>query len=728
MNRIAATLLVFIFCTIAIASGETPLLPSVHHEIEVRLEPTRQTLRVTDHITLPAESGTELMFYLHAGLDPRVETSAGEARLEKIGDDGFNARYRLKLPASTRRFSLAYQGRLHHALESSAVEQSRGFRDSVGLIDERGSFLSAASLWYPQFEDFSYLTFDLEVDLPAGWRAVSQGRQLERAEVADGVRERWTEARPQQEIYLIAAQFTKYHETFGTDSRALEAQVFLRAPDQRLAAKYLDATASYLRMYEKLLGPYPYAKFALVENFWETGFGMPSFTLLGPKVIRLPFIINSSYPHEILHNWWGNGVYVDYATGNWSEGLTAYLADHLIKQQQGQAVAYRQQTLQKYRDYAAAGRDFALAEFRGRHSPATEAVGYGKTLMLFHMLRNEIGDDAFRNGLQRLYREYRFKTAAFSDLERVFAETAGRPLGKFFAQWVERAGAPELVLSQPRATSDETGFRLEFTLAQRQAGPPYALEVPIAITLDGATRALQQTVSMTARVQRYAIELPRRPIRLDVDPQFDLFRKLAPEETPAAFTRLFGARELVVVLPHSATNEMKSAWQTFARGLGNTGPSVEIVWDDQIETLPTERAVAVLGWANRFAGEMQDALALEGVEFADEQVKIGLTQTSRLGRAFAWITHSDDDARAGVPRAWITADLAAALPGLGRKLPHYHKYSYLAFSGDEPQNSLKGRWDISDSPLTAVLKADSPRASLESQAALLPGEDENYAQ
>ena len=31
-------------------------------------------------------------------------------------------------------------------------------------------------------------------------------------------------------------------------------------------------------MYNKLLGPYPYTKFALVENFWETGYGMPSFT------------------------------------------------------------------------------------------------------------------------------------------------------------------------------------------------------------------------------------------------------------------------------------------------------------------------------------------------------------------------------------------------------------------------------------------------------------------
>ena len=65
-----------------------------------------------------------------------------------------------------------------------------------------------------------------------------------------------------------------------------EAQVYLRKPDPALASKYLDATSRYLRMYNELIGPYPYKKFALVENFWETGFGMPSFTLLGPKIIE----------------------------------------------------------------------------------------------------------------------------------------------------------------------------------------------------------------------------------------------------------------------------------------------------------------------------------------------------------------------------------------------------------------------------------------------------------
>ncbi len=141
---------------------------------------------------------------------------------------------------------------------------------------------------------------------------------------------------------------------------------FFADSDDKLADKYLKMTGVYLKMYEDMLGPYPYSKFALVENFWETGYGMPSFTLLGEKIIRFPFIIYSSYPHELLHNYWGNSVYVDYDKGNWCEGITAYMADHMLKEQRGQGADYRRNTLEKFTDFVNTDNDFPLSEFLNR--------------------------------------------------------------------------------------------------------------------------------------------------------------------------------------------------------------------------------------------------------------------------------------------------------------------------------------------------------------------------
>ncbi|MBZ0090051.1 MAG: hypothetical protein K8H90_06710, partial [Thermoanaerobaculia bacterium] len=365
-------------------------------------------------------------------------------------------RYRARLPAAGGVLELSYSGPFDFGLGPLAEEYQRGFRETAGIVSREGVYLAGNGFWYPQLGR-ELVEFTLTAKVPDGWHLVSQGNGVSRD--AEG-RARWDSAGPMDEIYLVGGPLTRYRQAAG----AVEAEVYLRQPDEALAGKYLAATAQYLEMYRGLLGPYPYGKFALVENFWETGYGMPSFTLLGPQVIRLPFILASSYPHEILHNWWGNSVFVDYERGNWCEGLTAYLADHLIQEQRGQGEAYRRDTLQKYRSYVRDGRDFPLVEFRARHSAATEAVGYGKALMGFHMLRRELGDDGFRAWALRFYREEKGKQASFADVRRTVEAVAGADLGRFFRDWTERAGAAELAVEGVEVVAAAAGFEVRGTL------------------------------------------------------------------------------------------------------------------------------------------------------------------------------------------------------------------------------------------------------------------------
>ena len=53
--------------------------------------------------------------------------------------------------------------------------------------------------------------------------------------------------------------------------------------------------------------------------------------------------------------------------------------------------------------------------------------------------------------------------------------------------------------------------------------------------------------------------------------------------------------------------------------------------------------------------------------------------------------------------AWVATDTAAAVPGWARKLPHYGKYGYLGFTGDEPKNTVKGQWPVTESPLSVPI-------------------------
>jgi aminopeptidase N len=671
-----------------------------HHALEVRIDPAAHRLEVRDEIRLPKDGPETLEFQLHAGLDPRIESDGATLnRLAGAANHGAGIpveTYRVTLPPGTRAFTLTYAGKIHHPVTELGEEYARSFSASPGIIGADGVFLGGSSYWYPTVLGSPFLSFEMRVRLPEGWRSVSQGERSDRTEVG-GVTDTWREMSPQEEIYLIAGPFTEYDRATAT----ADAVVFLREPDEALAGRYLELTGRYLEMYQRLIGRYPYAKFALVENFWETGYGMPSFTLLGPRVIRLPFIPYTSYPHEILHNWWGNGVYVDYGSGNWSEGLTSYLADHLLKEQRGDGAEYRRAALQKYADYVDTNKDFPLVEFRGRHNSVTEAVGYGKTLMVFHMLRRQLGDRKFTQGLRRFYADNVFKVADWSDVAKAFNAVADEPLDAFFDQWITRPGAPELRLSDVAVEETGSGFRLRALIEQTQDAPPYALKVPVAVQIEGREQAELHEVSMTGRKQAFALELPARPLRLAVDPAFDLFRRLHRAEIPPAISQALGGDRVLMVLPSAAPEPLREAYAQLARSWQRgRGAEVELRRDDELDALPDDRVVWLFGWENRFRPLLDEALTAYDFESTPDSVSVGgkrLTRAENVAVVLARHLANPDQAL-----AWIATDNVAAMPGLARKLPHYGKYSYLGFAGDEPDNVLKGQWPVIASPLSVT--------------------------
>ncbi len=698
--------------------------PVIHHRLKVRIDPGENALVVEDTVTLPDSDtflpGDRGHFVLHTGLTPSRRGEGARFRKARRGEipPGFDevltpsgkagdtplTLYEYRLKTSTRTFTVTYQGTLAHPLVQAGETYARDFKETAGTITEDGVYLAGSSFWLPWFGE-ALVTFEMDVTLPSGWKSVSQGERTEELDEGEAARATWRCLHPQDQVYLVAGRWTEYVR----DGARVTAMAFLREPDEGLANRYLDATERYIAMYDDLLGPYPYQKFALVENFWETGYGMPSFTLLGSRVIRLPFIITSSYPHEILHNWWGNGVYVDYSSGNWCEGLTAYLADHLLQEQRGRAREYRETTLQKYTDYAARGEDFPLTEFLERHSSTTEAVGYGKASMFFHMLRLELGDTLFIEGLRRFYEAHRFEEASWSDLEDAFEAVSGRSLQPLFQQWVERTGAPSLRLGEVQvepSSGTENSYRLVIELEQIQPGPPYLLKVPVAVTLDGRKEAMVTTLDMTNARQTFEFEVPGRPLRVDVDPARDVFRTLDRDETPPALSGVFGAGEVTILVPSAAPETVRAGYEALAGAWREANPEhVRVVSDAATEEFPSTEGVWVLGWENRWVQHVLEGLHRYDVSVTPEATRIGHTEIPRKNHALVLAMRSPQAPDQVV--ALVAADLAEAMPGLARKLPHYHKYSYLGFEGDEPTNMAKGRWPVLDSPLTRLLPSQA---------------------
>ena len=531
---------------------------------------------------------------------------------------------------------------------------------------------------------------------PAGWQTVSQGRRSDSFDEQDGHVDKWEVDTPTEEIFVIAAEFVEYEYAVGN----ILAMAFLRDEDDGLANKYLETTAQYMEMYKDLVGPYPYSKFALVENFWETGYGMPSFTLLGPQVIRFPFILHSSYPHELLHNWWGNGVFVDFETGNWCEGLTTYMADHLIAEQRGTGDDYRRTTLQGYTDYVTDDNEFPLREFLSRTNASSSSIGYGKTAMMWDMLRGEVGDENFRKSFQKFYRDNQFRRAGFDDIRRAFEEVTGRNLEAFFHQWVDRTGAPVLAIDAVDSVPAGEGYAVELRLKQEQPGDAYSLLVPVAVYT--ADKVTSEMVSMNSKEQTFTIPVSGKPLRVAVDPQFNLMRRLDYREIPPAMSKMFGAEKTLMILPSAADAVELARYEALAAAWkGNQGDEFEVRIDADVDALPDDRSIWVLGWTNRWRSAIEDGLRPYDAEIGEASVRLG-TETSEP-TANSIVVALRHPGNTDLAMTWVTVHDAAAVAGLARKLPHYGKYSYLGFNGDEPTNVLKGQWPAVGSPLEADL-------------------------
>ncbi|MFL2856738.1 MAG: M28 family peptidase [Pseudohongiellaceae bacterium] len=663
----------------------------IHHSLKILLDPMNRAITVEDSISFPEEfHSTSVDFELNSNLSisnnsGTLQQLTGNAPDTNVGINATGGlaagtnEYSLSLPANENgQALLIYSGSIYDLAEQSSPEYAQSFSETSGIIGEQGVYLNYGSAWFPIFGG-QLVTFDMEVqfaDTASTWKAVSQGDRF-----GDSG---WSSVDPMEEIYLIAASFTEY----SVQADDVEVLAYLRTPDSNLATKYMDATERYLKLYEPLLGDYPYSKFALVENFWETGYGMPSFTLLGEQVIRLPFILESSYPHEILHNWWGNGVYPDYESGNWSEGLTAYLADHLFREMSGSGSQYRKDMLSRYKNYVAEETDFPLARFTSRNSAATQAVGYGKTLMLWHMLRLELGDELFLEGLRKLYSDYKYQRASYSDIERLYTELSGIDLSIFFQQWVNRIGAPQLSLSVEEAT----GNRARIMFAQTQFGDPYLLKVPVALYYEGEAEPQVFDINLSQKLDAFFAEDYERLQGVLVDPYFDVFRQLDREETPPTVGELFGAAQIAFVLPSAD----RQHWGLMAETFGQ-GAEIEILYADQIESIPQDRSVWILGKDNPFMEQIVSSTELYSVSNTPDGIQIGANELEYANRSTVVIGRHPANPELAV--GWIHVEDMVAMPGMIEKLPHYGRYSNLSFTGSEPTIDVRGVWTSPNSPM-----------------------------
>jgi hypothetical protein len=217
----------------------------------------------------------------------------------------------------------------------------------------------------------------------------------------------------------------------------------------------------------------------------------------------------------------------------------------------------------------------------------------------------------------------------------------------------------------------------------------------LAIALEDGTHRIE-TVEMTERRQAFQIDLPIAPRSLSVDPWFDLFRTLDPAETPPALSRFFGAKRVLILLPASADKALLEGYRRLADTWARDYRQAEIRLDSELERLPSDLPVLLLGWENRFTAAFHKELQNYPVTTETRQLTLWDQPFDSQTHSFALAGRSSASSQI---RLWVATRRPATLAGLARKLPHYGKYSALVFAGEAPENRMKRQWPVTGSPL-----------------------------
>jgi aminopeptidase N len=659
--------LVLIGCAIqyAIAAPVPAKINEIDYDMTIRIDPINRTIEGKSIITVTRPKELKLMLGSSFEVTQALfnESALGTGRAQSSQPHLWHIPFSF---SSQHQFVIHWQGKL--APLDDSLDHRQTLNRPVAASSENGTFLPDASDWYPRVVG-GLARYKVKLQLPAGQRGLVAGRLIEENESAQDYQASFEFPHPAEGIDLMAGPYVIETQAYqNINNRPIQLRTYFHPRISSLSRDYLDAVKRYLTMYESSIGEYPYTEFSIVSSPTPTGFGMPTLTYLGIDVLQLPFIRDTSLGHEVLHNWWGNGVYPDYRNGNWSEGLTTFMADYAYKERESSEAA-RDMRLGWLRDFAALQpeQNVPLTAFTSRTHGASKIIGYNKAAMFFFMLRDHLGEAVFQRALQGLWATQRFKVTSWQQVQKMFEIISGQSLDFFFDQWLNRSGAPAITIDEVKSITTDSGHGLAITL--HQSAPAYRLRVPLTIQTQQDTQ--MRVLDLQQQQQTFTLPIPSKPAAVLLDPDLYVFRQLAPGEAPPILREVMvNSATQTVLLSDRA--EVRKIAEALAGKLQDRTP--QFIPPDQ----PLSAAPALIIGLH---SEIDTWLA-------DKQLPSRPGKINQKGTAQVWTMARTD----GASLALVSAKDTAALEALLRPLPHYGRQSYIAFDGR--QAIEKGIWPM----------------------------------
>ncbi len=408
------------------------------------------------------------------------------------------------------------------------------------------------SFWFPTVDKPNErCTQEMYITVEDKFKTLSNGVLVSSKKNTDGTRTDYWKMDKPHAPYLFMMAIGEY-AVVREKWRNIPVEYYVEPKFEPYARDIYPYTTEMLEFFSKKLGyDYPWPKFSQIvvrdyvsgamENTTSVIFG--EFMQKTKRELLDDHLTNEKVvAHEMFHHWFGDLV----TTESWSnltlnEGFANYSEYLWLEHKHGRDEAdfHEMQEQQGY-VFSAAGGGHPLIHFGyGNREDMFDAHSYNKGGAILHMLRNQVGDEAFFTALGRYLKKNEFTDVEAHELRLTFEDVTGQDLNWFFNQWFFSAGHPNLDIIYGW---DEATKKASVTISQNQSGEnvPHVFDLPLAVDLyDASGKARRENIRVTKRSQTFTFDAPVKPALINVDANKALLAVKSDAHTPEEFAFMY---------------------------------------------------------------------------------------------------------------------------------------------------------------------------------------------
>lgn len=303
-----------------------------------------------------------------------------------------------------------------------------------------------SSHWLPSFDDMrEKVEFDLSFEFLSDYSLIANGKLVEKTRVNDSV-SRWQFNMDEpMSSYLVAMAAGNFYSKTMNSSSGIPMEFYLN-PDDSLSFeptyRYSGKIMDFLEQEIGVAYPWQNYKQIAVQDFLYAGMENTGTTIFSTSLVtdsigfkdRNYVNVNA---HELAHQWFGNLVTGKTSKEHWlHEGFASYYALLAEREIFGEDYYYWKlyQSAERLKELSDKGQGEALLR-----NGASSLTYYEKGAWALHILRERIGDAAFKKGIQSYLKLYKFKLVDTNNFIAEMERSSGQDLSEFVANWLKQS-------------------------------------------------------------------------------------------------------------------------------------------------------------------------------------------------------------------------------------------------------------------------------------------------